>query len=509
MPRQTQKRSLAVPAGLTSPGVGANAMALDEAPRVSVGPGLEGRYGLAPLNIIVKNPHRVQVHSSRQVNKLSRAIEGVGQLAPAIIDERYMILAGHARLAAAQGRGLASMPVVQVFNLSEAQKRSFLLSDNRVGLDARLDRKALAGQIPELTLLFEEAGLTLSDTGFEVAEIDALVIDFDDGAGDAGAAIGSALSGLETCLRHGDIFGLGVHRLAIGDARDADLLDRLMAGERAEVAFLDPPYNVPVRAIGGRGQTQHPEFAFASGEMSRVEFVAFLEASLGNAARVSAPGAVHFVCMDWKHVRDLIEAGESVYGAYLNLVTWVKTNAGQGGLYRNQHELVGVFRVGDTPHRDNVQMGRFGRNRSNVWTYPGGNGFRAGRVDDLNDHPTVKPIQLVVDALKDVSRRDAVVLDTFVGSGTTVLAGERVGRRVRAIEYEPRYAQIAIRRFEEASGREAMHLETGLSLAQLTESRLAEGLQGAAPDRPISPVASPSAAAARPRVRERTKPKGS
>ncbi|MCJ2022353.1 DNA modification methylase [Methylobacterium sp. E-065] len=476
---------------------------------MGVGPGLEGRYGLALLTTLVENPHRVQMHSLRQVKKLSRAIEVAGQLAPAIIDERYVILAGHARFVAAKSLGLASMPVVQIFNLSEAQKRSFLLSDNRIGLDARLDRKALAGQIPELTLLFEEAGITLSDTGFEVAEIDALVIDYEEEGGAIDYAIDLALAEAESCLRRGDIFALGPHRLAIGDARDAELLDQLMAGEKAEVAFTDPPYNVPMRSTGGRGQTRHPEFAFASGEMNRVEFVAFLEAALGNAARVSEPGAVHFVCIDWKHVRDLIEAGERVYCAYLNLITWVKTNAGQGGLYRNQHELIGVFRVGQGPHRDNVQMGRFGRNRSNVWTYPGGNGFRSGRMADLSAHPTIKPVQLVADALKDVSRREGLVLDSFAGSGTTILAGEQVGRRVRAVEYEPRYAQIAMRRYQEVSAREAVHVETGLTLTQLTERRLAEERQDALTGRSPSLRPSGAAAAVRPRVRERLRPPAS
>ncbi|MCJ2073121.1 site-specific DNA-methyltransferase [Methylobacterium sp. J-030] len=479
----TRRENIPIPSKTGLPPSPANAIALDEAPRVAVGPGLEGRYGLAPLRMLTENPHRVQVHSTRQVSKLSRGIEVTGQLAPAIIDEHYVILAGHARLAAAKSLGCASMPVVQVFNLTEAQKRTFLLSDNRIGLDARLDRKALADQVPELTLLFEEAGLTLNDTGFEIAELDALVIDFEDDGGEVDDTLDPALATSETQLRRGDIFALGAHRLAIGDARDPDLLDRLMAGEKAEAAFVDPPYNLPVRSIGGRGQARHAEFAFASGEMSRAEFVAFLEAALGNAARVSKPGAVHFVSIDWKHIRDLIEAGERVYGAFLNLVTWVKTNAGQGGLYRSQHEMIGVFRVGQEPHRDNVQMGRFGRNRTNVWTYAGANGFRAGRLDDIADHPTVKPLTLVADALKDVSGRDAIVLDTFVGSGTTILAGERIGRRVRAIEYEPRYAHVAIRRFEAASGRDAVHIETGLSLAQLMERRSREEQQSAKVER--------------------------
>ncbi|MGU3663334.1 site-specific DNA-methyltransferase [Methylobacterium sp. A49B] len=509
MSKQQPARLADTTVGLVPCAAHANAITLDEAPRIPIGPGLEGRYGLAPVASLVENPHRVQIHSSRQVKKLSRALEVGGQLAPAVIDEHYVILAGHGRLAAARALGLDCMPVVQVFNLSEAQKRSFLLSDNRVGLDARLDRKALASQIPELTLLFEEAGLTLCDSGFEVAEIDALVIDYEDGGNAAAEATDPSLAPAASCLRGGDMFSLGAHRLAVGEARDVDLLDRLMSGEKAEVAFLDPPYNVPVRSTGGRGRIRHPDFAFASGEMTQAEFVAFLGSALGNAARVAVPGAVHFVCIDWKHVRDLVEAGERVYGAYLNLITWVKTNAGQGGLYRNQHELIGVFRVGDASHRDNVQMGRFGRNRSNVWTYAGANAFRSGRLDDLGDHPTVKPTQLVVDALKDVSRRDALVLDTFVGSGTTILAGERTGRRVRAVEYEPRYAEIAIRRFEEVSGREAVHLETGLTLAQLAERRFAEARKGAASVQSFPPATMISAAKAEPRVRTRVRPSNS
>ncbi|GJE53391.1 hypothetical protein GOFOIKOB_6470 [Methylobacterium tardum] len=237
-----------------------------------------------------------------------------------------------------------------------------------------------------------------------------------------------------------------------------------MAETAAECAFLDVPYNLAQAELSTRGKVRHPDFVFASGEMSQKEYVAFLSAALGNVARVSAPGAVHFACIDWRHVQDLLQAASSVYGAYLNLVVWNKTNAGQGGLYRNQHELIGVFRVGEARHRDNVQMGRYGRNRSNVWTYPGANGFGAERLAHLAAHPTVKPLQLVADALKDVTRSGAVVLDTFVGSGTTILAGEQVGRRVRAVEIEPRYAQVAIRRWERMTGRTAVCEETGASL---------------------------------------------
>ena len=228
---------------------------------------------------------------------------------------------------------------------------------------------------------------------------------------------------------------------------------------------------MPARNIGGRGQHKHEDFAFASGEMSRPQFVRFLIATFEQAARVSRRGAVHFVCMDGKHIRDLIEAGEAVYEAYLDLVTWVKTNAGQGGLYRKQSEFIGVFRVGGAPNRNNVQMGKFGRNRSNVWTYAGANTFRSGRMEDLAAHPTVKPLRLVADALKDVTAPGEIVLDSFAGSGTTILAAERVGRQARALEIDPKYADIAIRRWQSATGRDAVHLETGLTFGELQRSR--------------------------------------
>lgn len=448
----------------------ANTFPIDGAPRIEIGPGIEARYGLCPCSALKANPNRVRVHPKQQITKLARAIEVTGPLAPVIVGEDYMILSGHARVEAVRAVS-ESIPIVQIFGLSEAQKRSFLLSDNRVGEDARLDRQRLAEQIPELTVLLQDAGFEISDAGFEIAELDALRLDFADHI-DADDVVDPALLQEPLILRPGDLLQLKEHRLAVGDARDAALLDRLSAGAAAECAFLDVPYNLSRAELSARGKAQHADFAFASGEMSQREYVAFLSAAFENAARISAPGAVHFACIDWRHVQDLIEAALGVYGAYLNLVVWNKTNAGQGGLYRNQHELIGVFRVGEARHRDNVQLGRHGRNRSNVWTYPGANGFGAERLADLAAHPTVKPLQMVADALKDVTRPGAVVLDTFVGSGTTILAGEQVGRRVRAVEIEPRYAQVAIRRWERMTGGTAVCAETGLSLDEMQRDRL-------------------------------------
>jgi len=248
-----------------------------------------------------------------------------------------------------------------------------------------------------------------------------------------------------------------------GDARNGDALKTFMAGEQAAASFLDPPFNIRVRDIVGRGNVKHAEFAMGSGELSPEAFTAFLKETLGAAASVCRAGAVSFVCMDWRHLRELLDAGEEVYGAMLNLACWVKTNAGQGSFYRSQHELVGIFRVGSEAHLNNIELGRFGRNRSNVWRYPGVNTFRAGRMEDLTAHPTVKPTALVADALKDCSRRGDLVLDTFAGSGTTILAAERVGRRAFAIEIEPKYVDAAVRRWQAFSRKDAVHADSGLT----------------------------------------------
>ena len=236
------------------------------------------------------------------------------------------------------------------------------------------------------------------------------------------------------------------------------------------MAFLDPPYNVRIKSIVGRGRAKHGEFAMASGEMSRRDFTVFLRETLGNAASVSREGAVHFVCMDWRHIGELIEAGQAVYGGMLNLVVWVKTNAGQGSFYRSQHELVGVFRVGEAKHLNNIELGRHGRSRSNVWHYAGVNTFRAGRMDELAAHPTVKPVAMVADALKDCTRRGDIVLDTFSGAGTTILAAERVGRRAYSVELEPKYVDVAIRRWQAFTRRDAVHIETGQTFEEAGRS---------------------------------------
>ena len=319
----------------------------------------------------------------------------------------------------------------------------------------------LATELPELAELLIEENLDITITGFETAEIDQLVIDFEENSEDPADEIQTGWLSPAPVSRPGDLWQLGPHRLLCGDARQAKDLDRLLGDEQAAMAFLDPPYNVKIRSVVGRGRTKHREFAMGSGEMVAEEYVEFLSETLGNAATHSRAGALHYVCMDWRHQRELIDAGGQTYGAQVNLVVWVKSNAGQGSFYRSQHELISVFRVGEEPHLNNVELGRHGRSRSNVWRYAGVNSFRSGRMDELRAHPTAKPVALVADAIKDCTRRREIVLDSFCGSGTTLMAAERVGRRAYCLEIDPCYIDVTIRRWQAFTRRDAVHTETG------------------------------------------------
>jgi DNA modification methylase len=323
-------------------------------------------------------------------------------------------------------------------------------------------------------------GLDIALTGFAAAEIDQLTTDFEEDTSDPADTVNAAWLTATLVTKPNDLWKLGGHRILCGDARGAGDLARLMGDAQAAMAFLDPPYNVRVRDIVGRGQVKHAEFAMASGELSRADFVDFLKSTLTAAAAVSRDGAVHFVCMDWRHIGELLEAGGAAYDDTLNLAVWVKSNAGQGSFYRSQHELVGVFRVGEEPHLDNIELGRHGRSRSNVWHYAGINTFRAGRLDELKSHPTVKPVALVADAIKDCTRRGDIVLDTFCGSGTTILAAERVGRRAYTMELEPRFVDVAIRRWQAFSRKDAIHAETGQTFDEVAVDRVAPPLTAVA-----------------------------
>jgi DNA modification methylase len=423
------------------------------------------------INAIKPNPRNARTHAKKQIRQIADSISAFGFLVPILVDEDDMVIAGHGRWGAAALLGLQQVPVIRVEGLSDAKRRALALADNKIAENAGWDRELLAAELPELADILVVESLDISITGFAPVEIDQIATDFEEDPADPADALDPKWSNGPPLSRRGDLWQLGRHRLLCGDARKSADLAGLLGDARATMAFLDPPYNVRVRDIVGRGQIKHAEFAMASGELSRAEFVEFLQQSLAAVAAASRDGAVHFVCMDWRHLSELLEAGGAVYNEMLNLVVWAKTNAGQGSFYRSAHELVGVFRVGETAHLNNVELGRHGRSRSNVWHYAGVNTFRAGRLDELQCHPTVKPVALVADAIKDCTARGDIVLDTFCGSGTTILAAERVGRRAFTIEIEPRFVDVAIKRWQAFSRKDAIHAGSGLSFDEIASQR--------------------------------------
>ena len=425
------------------------------------------------IDALKPNARNARTHSKKQIRQIADSITAFGFVMPISIDENGVIISGHGRYAAAKLLGLRQVPAIEIQGLSEAKRRALALADNRIAEAAGWDRELLAKELPELADLLVIEDLDIEITGFAPVEIDQIAADFEEDASDPADTVDPAWATAAPVTKAGDLWQLGTHRLLCGDARAAGDLAHLMGDAQAAMAFLDPPYNVRVRDIVGRGQVKHTEFAMASGELSRADFVAFLKTTLGAATGVCRKGAVHFVCMDWRHLGELLEAGSIVYGDILNLAVWVKTNAGQGSFYRSQHELVGVFRVGEDPHLNNVELGRHGRSRSNVWHYAGVNTFRAGRLDELKSHPTVKPVALVADTMKDCTRRGDLVLDTFCGSGTTILAAERVGRRAYTLELEPRFVDVAIKRWQAFARKDAVHAESGLTFDEIASQRTA------------------------------------
>jgi DNA modification methylase len=422
-----------------------------------------------------------RTHSRKQIQQIVDSIKAFGFLVPIVVDEGNVIVAGHGRHAAAKLLGLQEVPVIEVHDLSEAKRRALAIADNKIAQNAGWDREILAAELPELADILVVEGLDVSITGFAPVEIDQLATDFEEDSSDPADAVDPEWEMAAPVTRLGDLWRLGHHRLLCGDARSTDEIARLMDGGHAAMGFLDPPYNVRVRDIVGRGRIKHAEFAVASGELCPAGFIDFLKQTLTAVAAVSRGGAVHFVCMDWRHIGELIEAGRTTYGEMLNLAVWVKTNAGQGSFYRSQHELIGVFRVGEGPHLNCIELGRHGRSRSNVWHYVGANSFRAGRLEDLKSHPTVKPVAMIADAIKDCTRRRDIVLDTFCGSGTTILAAERVGRRGYGLELEPRFVDVAIKRWQAFSRKDAIHVETGLTFDETTSKRAEVPAADAAP----------------------------
>lgn len=396
------------------------------------------------------DPRNARTHPKRQIEQIKASIESFGFTNPILSDETGLIIAGHGRLMAAKELSLDVVPVIELPGLSLAQQRALRLADNKIALGASWDLDLLKLELGELA----DLDVDLSLTGFSVGEIDVVL---DDNPDPDDEVLPEVLA--EGRVSPGDIWQLGDHRLGCGDSRDMSFVREVVGkGQPIDVAFLDPPYNV---AIGGHAVSAgtHREFAMASGEMSSAQFEAFLSDTLGTCAKVSRDGAVHFVCMDWRHLDELSAVGKQVYDCLLNVCVWNKSNAGMGSLYRSKHEMIYVFKVGTAPHLNAVELGKHGRNRTNVWDYASVNSLAGSRRDDLALHPTVKPTALVADAIQDVSKRGDLVLDVFLGSGTSLIAAERVGRRFRGIDIDPLYVGLAIHRWEDMTGQRAQRIK--------------------------------------------------
>ena len=407
---------------------------------------------ISELKLDPRNPKQ---HSARQIRQIAESIKTFGCLVPVLIDRDNKILAGHGRVLALRRLGWAEVPVIRVEHLTPERARAFSVADNRLTELSTWDERLLGEILSELSAA--ELDFTLEVTGFSVAEIDLRIEQLSvlnttrpDPADELANCTGES-----PVTRPGDLWRAGRHLVRCGDALDPASYEKLMQGLRADVVFTDPPYNVPIdEHVSGKGRVRHRDFAMASGEMTALQFTQFLTTVLRLLVRHSADGSLHYIFMDWRHLLELLTAADGVYSELKNLCAWVKDNAGVGSLYRSQHELVLVFKSGAAPHRNNVQLGQYGRNRTNVWQYPTINNF--GRRGDegnlLTLHPTVKPVALVADAIMDCSARGDIVLDPFLGSGSTLIAAERVGRVCCGIELEPLYVDTAIRRWQRFTG---------------------------------------------------------
>jgi DNA modification methylase len=409
-----------------------------------------------PLDRLTLDPENARLHKPAQIRQIAKSITAFAFNAPILVDRDGKILAGHGRVMACRQLGWTEVPVIRLEHLTSEQARAFAIADNRLAENSSWDEAMLAGHFKLLSAL--DLDFDLETTGFSIGEIDLKILGLDDAVDDADDApvpVGPPVA------RFGELWRLGPHKLLCGDSLDAATYTRLLGDERAAMVFTDPPYNVPIDGhVSGKGKNHHREFAMAAGEMSEPEFTAFLTTVCRLMAEASTDGALHYICMDWGHLFALMAAGRTAYDSLLNICVWAKPNGGMGGLYRSAHEMVVVFKHGRASHRNNVQLGRYGRNRTNVWSYPGSNSFARGEDADLtSQHPTPKPVAMIADAILDVTARGDLILDPFLGAGATLIAAERVGRTCRGVEMDPLYVDLTIRRWQRLTGEQAVRAD--------------------------------------------------
>jgi DNA modification methylase len=430
-----------------------------------------------PLGRLKPWNRNARTHSKKQVRQIADSITEFGFTNPVLIDESGTIIAGHGRVEAAKLLRMEAVPCLRIQSMTAEQKRAYVLADNKLALNAGWDEEILAIEIG--TLLEGDIDFDIGITGFSIPEIDTIVGEFaPEEAADPREDAPPPIDDGPPISRQGDIWQLGPHRLICGDALVAETYEVLLAGEKAQMVFTDPPYNVPIAGhAGGSGAIQHPDFLMASGEMSSTEFAGFLRTTFGLLAQHSVDGAIHFVCMDWRHLTEILTAGSSKYSELKNMIVWVKDNGGMGSFYRSRHELVFAFKSGSAPHINSFELGQHGRYRTNVWEYRGANALGRESRNELMQHPTAKPVAMIADAIKDVSHRGGIVLDAFGGSGSTLIAAQKTGRKARLIELDPIYVDRIIKRWQIWAKDDAISAETGVRFDDLSEGSRQPGPQ--------------------------------
>jgi DNA modification methylase len=385
---------------------------------------------------------------------------------PVACDEYSQVVIGHGRVLAAKKLKMSRIPVIEIRHLSKAQLKALRIADNKLGQNSHWDEQLLAESLLELKAL--DRDFDLSITGFSLPEIDLAIQKLSELVVEDNEDVDSS-TGVPVC-ESGDIWKLANHYLLCGDATSEAAFHSLMGEKRADVVFVDPPYNLRIDGhVSGNGKVRHREFAQGAGELNREQFIQFVVESCKLLRNFSKDGAIHFVCMDWKHLDELLNAGREVYSELKNIAVWVKSTAGMGSLYRSQHELICIFKSGASKHINNIELGKNGRNRTNIWKYDSASTQSRKGNNVLELHPTVKPVQLVADALLDCSNRGDFVLDSFIGSGTTLLAAEHTGRVCYGIELDPLYVDTAIRRWQNLTGQGAVRVADGKLFQDIEE----------------------------------------
>ena len=431
------------------------------------------RVVYTPLDTLTEYPNNPRQHDTKQLIKIQNSIEKFGFINPILVDEHNEIIAGHARLAAARLAHLPQVPVIRLEHLSTAQKKAYRIADNKLAELGTWSIENLQLEFQELEKL--DLDFSLGITGFDMGDID-LILEGKEAKADPKANNIPFIPDNEVVTREGDIWILGEHRIICGNSLQKETLSQLMEDKKADMVFTDPPYNVKINGhVCGAGNVQHKEFKFASGEMTSEEFTQFLKTSFELLCMFSKDGSLHYICMDWRHIKEIMTAAD-VYDQFKNLCVWRKDNAGMGSFYRSQHELIFMFKHGKEPHINNVELGIHGRYRTNVWNYAGVNTPSAENAEKRAMHPTVKPVELIKDAILDASNRGGVVLDTFLGSGSTLIAAEKAGRICYGVELEPQYVDTAIRRYESLGEKYiAIHAASGKTYQELLSAKRTEG----------------------------------